>query len=396
MLCLRRWTRAPVTDEPAPEMTVPAEREPWLDVLRGIAVAGMIVVNNPGSWDHVYWPLAHAPWHGWTAADLIFPLFLFIVGISISMAFSHGEWSNRRLYLKVLRRTVLLYAFGVLITAFPNFDFTAIRLTGVLQRIAVCYLFAVVIFFAVSRPPQLLFIIAALLVADYLLMAFIPVPGCALGSLSRECNVSGYIDRIVLGRHVGAETHDPEGLLTTIPALATTLCGVAAGQWLRARRRDRDKLVLLVAGGACCMAAGLIGHAWFPINKSLWTSSYVLLTAGTSSLALTFCYALIRDKKIKAWALAFQILGVNALAAFILSELLARAMAIERWWNLSHVDGRQGADLRTFLHERLFMPWSCPELASTLWALAYLTLIVGMMSAGRGFALRSGASPTSR
>src|SRR5437868_4167118 len=158
-------------------MGVPAGREAWLDVLRGIAVAGMIVVNNPGSWDHVYWPLAHAPWHGWTAADLIFPLFLFIVGISISMAFSHAKWSNRRLYLKVLRRAVLLYALGVLITAFPNFDFSTMRLTGVLQRIAMCYLSAVVVFFALPRPTRLLIFIAALLVADYLLMAFIPVPG---------------------------------------------------------------------------------------------------------------------------------------------------------------------------------------------------------------------------
>jgi predicted acyltransferase len=254
------------------------------------------------------------------------------------------------------------------------------RLTGVLQRIAVCYLFAVVTFLAMPRPTELLTFIAALLVADYVLMTLVPVPGCALGSLSRECNVSGYIDRIVLGRHVGAETHDPEGLLTTIPALATTLCGVAAGQRLRARSCERVKLLLLVAGGGCCVAAGQIGHAWFPINKSLWTSSYVLLTAGTSSLALAFCYALIRDKKIKAWALPFQVLGVNALAAFILSELLARVIAAERWRNLPHADGRQGADLRTFLHEQLFMPWAVPELASALWALAYLTLIIGMMT----------------
>jgi predicted acyltransferase len=368
-------------NQSAPDMDLPPGRQPWLDVLRGVAVAGMIVVNNPGSWDHVYWPLAHAPWHGWTAADLIFPLFLFIVGVSISFAFSHSALGNRRLQSKVLHRTLLLYALGVLITAFPNFDLSTMRITGVLQRIAVCYLFAVVAFRALPRPPHLLLFIAALLVVDYLLMALIQVPGCALGSLSRECNASGYIDRIVLGRHVGAETHDPEGLLTTIPAFATTLCGVAAGQWLRAMRCDRDKLQVLVAGGACCMATGLVGDAWYPINKSLWTSSYVLLTAGTSSLALAFCYALIRDKKIKAWALPFQVLGVNALAAFILSELLARVIAAERWWNLPHADGRQGADLRTFLHEQLFMPWAVPELASALWALAYLTLIIGMMTA---------------
>jgi predicted acyltransferase len=339
---------------------IPAGREPWLDVLRGFAVAGMIVVNNPGSWDHIYWPLVHAPWHGWTGADLIFPLFLFIVGVSVSFAFSDEKCRNRCLHSKVLRRSIVLYALGVLITAFPSFDFSTIRLTGVLQRIAACYLLAVAISLALPRPAQMLVVIAALLVAYCLLLILISVPGCALGPLSRECNVSGYIDRMVLGRHVGAETHDPEGLLTTIPALATTLCGLVAGQWLRARRCDRTKILVLVAAGGCCMTAGVMGDAWFPINKSLWTGTYVLLTAGTSCLALALCYAVIGNKKIGIWAFPFHVLGVNALAAFVLSELLARATAVQHWWNLPHVDGRQDVDLRTFLYERLFMPcYSC-------------------------------------
>jgi predicted acyltransferase len=251
----------------------------------------------------------------------------------------------------------------------------------VLPRIAACYLLGVVILLALPRPMQMLVSIAALLVTYNLVLNFISIAGCALGPLSRECNVSGYIDRMVLGRHVGAETHDPEGLLTTIPALATTLCGLVAGQWLRARRSDRNKLLVLVAGGGCCVTVGVMGHAWFPINKTLWTSTYVLLTAGTSCLALALCYAVIGKKKIEIWALPFQVLGVNALAAFVSSELLARATAVQHWWNLPHVDGRQGADLRTFLYERLFMPLAVPELSSALWAVAYLALIVGMMTA---------------
>jgi predicted acyltransferase len=231
-----------------PDENVPAGREPWLDVLRGFAVAGMIVVNNPGSRDHIYWPLVHAPWHGWTGADLIFPLFLFIIGVSMSFAFSDETWRDRSLLSKVLRRSILLYALGVLITAFPSFDFSTIRLTGVLPRIAACYLLGVVILLALPRPMQMLVSIAALLVTYNLVLNFISIAGCALGPLSRECNVSGYIDRMVLGRHVGAETHDPEGLLTTIPALATTLCGLVAGQWLRARRSDRNKLLVLGRG----------------------------------------------------------------------------------------------------------------------------------------------------
>jgi predicted acyltransferase len=364
-----------------PDLGISADREPWLDVLRGFAVAGMIVVNNPGSWDHVYWPLVHAPWHGWTGADLIFPLFLFIVGVSVSFSFSNREWSS-----KVLRRTVLLYALGVLITAYPSSDFSTIRLTGVLQRIAACYLLGVIILLALPRPAQMLAFIAALLVAYHLFLIFIAVPGCALGSLSRECNVSGYVDRMILGRHVGAESHDPEGLLTTIPALATTLCGLVAGQWLRARRCDRNKLFVLVAAGGCCVTAGVMGHAWLPINKTLWTSTYVLLTAGTSCLALALCYAVIGDKRIEIWALPFHVLGVNALAAFVSSEVLARTMAVQHWWNLPHVDGKAGVDLRTFIYERLFMPFAVPELGSALWAVAYLALIFGMMMAS--YALR--------
>jgi predicted acyltransferase len=357
-----------------------SDRRLWLDVLRGIAVAGMILANNPGSREHVYWPLTHAPWHGWTPVDLIFPLFLFIVGISISFAFSDGERSHHGIYVKVLRRTILLFALGVLITALPGFDLSTIRLTGVLQRIAVCYLLAVLVFLVFPRPRVLLLLIAALLVADYALVTFVPVPGCEVGSLSRECNVAGYIDRTMLGRHIGGDHNDPEGLLTTILATATTLCGVLAGQWLQARKNDRDKLLWLATAGLCSLVAGLIGHFWFPINKTLWTSSYVLFTAGVNSLAVAFCYALIHIKQINRWATPFQILGVNALAAFILAELLARIVAADGWWNLPHADGRLGANLRAFVYEHVFIPWVTPELGSGLWALAYLTLVLGIMT----------------
>jgi predicted acyltransferase len=172
----------------------------------------------------------------------------------------------------------------------------------------------------------------------------------------------------------------PARLLTTIPAIATTLCGLIAGHWLRARRCDRAKLLLLVAAGGCCVTVGVMGHAWFPINKTLWTSTYVLLTAGTSCLALAVCFAVIGNKQIEIWAVPFHVLGVNALAAFVLSELLARTM-VQRWWNLPHVDGKAGLDLHTFLYERLFMPLAVAELGSALWAVVYLVLIVGMMTA---------------
>jgi predicted acyltransferase len=357
-------------------------RKVWLDVCRGVAVAGMILVNNPGSWADVYWPLAHAGWHGWTPADLIFPLFLFIVGVSIVFALSRrigaGE-PTHRLYVAVLRRTAIIFVLGVLLAGVPTFDISTIRLTGVLQRIAICYLFASIIFLLTGWRGQALTTLA--LITSYSgLMRFLSAPGHQAGCMSKDCSVAAFVDRAILGRHIGGDGYDPEGLLSTIPALATTLCGVLAGQWLKSPGSARKRLLGMFGAGLCAVAAGFIWNVWLPINKPLWTSSYVLLTAGTALLLLGFLYALAEAEVVGWWARPFQILGASALAAFLLSELTSRIVTAHAWWNLPHVDGRPGAHLQAFLYERLFISWAEPKSASILYALAFLSIILFVFS----------------
>jgi len=194
--------------------------------------------------------------------------------------------------------------------------------------------------------------------------------------MSKDCSIAAYIDRAILGRHIGGDGYDPEGLLSTIPALATTLCGVLAGQWLQSPGGGRKKHLGMFVAGLCAVTAALIWNVWLPINKPLWTSSYVLLTAGTALLLLGLLYALAEAKQLGWWTRPFQILGASALAAFLLSELITRTMTAQAWWNLPNADGRSGAHLQAFLYERLFISWAEPKLASLLYALAYLSIIL--------------------
>ena len=352
-----------------------------LDVFRGITIAGMILVNNPGTWEAIHPPLAHAAWHGWTPTDLVFPFFLFIVGVSITLAFARridAAGTKRDLYLKILRRTVLIYAFGFLLAGFPYFNLSTIRLTGVLQRIAVCYFFAAIISLKTNRRTQSV-IAAVLLLAYWGVSEFVAAPGYAAGDLSKEGNLAAFIDRVVLGRHLwkgGGGIYDPEGLLSTIPAIATTLSGVLAGHWLRQSREAHEKVAGLFVAGVACVVGGWMWNAWFPINKALWTSSYVLFTTGMGLQLLALCYWLVDIKKYRRWALPFRIFGVNALAVFVLSGLAARLMSL---WKMPRVDGRTG-NLQTYIYEHLFAPWAAPADASLLYALLYVLIWLGLMA----------------
>lgn len=352
-----------------------------LDVFRGITIAGMILVNNPGPSGEVYWPLEHAAWHGWTPTDLIFPFFLFIVGVSITLAFARraeAGGTKRDLYWKILRRTVLIYACGFLLAGFPFFNLSTIRLSGVLQRIAVCYFCAAIIFLKTDWRTQSL--IAALLLLIYWgVSVFIAAPGFAAGDLSKEGSLASFVDRIVLGNHIwkgGGRVYDPEGLLSTLPAIATTLTGVLAGHWLREQREAYEKVSGLFVAGVACIVAGWMWHAWFPINKALWTSSYVVFTTGMALQLLALCYWLVDIKRYKRWALPFIIFGTNALAVFVLSGLAARAMSL---WKTTRLDGRPG-NLQTYIYEHLFASWLAPANGSLLYALLYVLIWLGLMA----------------
>src|SRR6476646_8516911 len=249
----------------------PSDRLVSLDVFRGITIAGMVLVNNPGTWSSIYWPPEHAEWNGWTPTDLVFPFFLFIVGVSITLAFARRVQEGavqRSLYLKVLQRAAIIFAVGFFLNLFPRFDFATVRIPGVLQRIAVCYLIASLIFLTTKVRTQFVLAIA-LLVVYWLLMTRVAAPGFAAGDLSKEGSLASYIDRLVFGAHVWrqAKVYDPEGILSTIPAVATTLFGVLTGHWLRSERTRWDKVVGMFAVGAVCVFLGWTGTRSFQLTK---------------------------------------------------------------------------------------------------------------------------------
>ena len=275
-----------------------------LDVFRGLTIAGMILVNNPGTWDAIYSPLEHSKWDGLTPTDLVFPFFLFIVGVSITLSLARradAGGSKRDLYVKIVRRTLIIFALGLVLTAFPYNDPATFRIPGVLQRIAVCYFFAAIIFLNTRWRAQAA-VAAALLLLYWAAMKLIPVPGYGAGDLSMAGNLAAFVDRSVFGRHTWKPLYDPEGLLSTIPAVATTLCGVLTGQLLRSRRAPLEKVAAMFVAGAGCMIVGWAWNYWFPVNKALWTSSYVVLTAGMALELLAACYWLVDIKGCRRWA----------------------------------------------------------------------------------------------
>ena len=349
-----------------------------LDVFRGITIAGMILVNNPGNWDAIYSPLEHSKWDGWTPTDLVFPFFLFIVGVSITLALARraeGGGSRRDLYVKIVRRAVIIFALGLLLSDFPYNDPATFRIPGVLQRIAVCYLLASVIFLNTTWRAQAL-IAAALLVAYWAILMFIPAPGYAAGDLSMEGSIASYVDRTVFGSHTWKPLYDPEGLLSTTGALATTLAGVLTGHFLRSRRQPLEKAAAMFAAGAACVILGWAWNYWFPVNKALWTSSYVVLTAGMALELLAICYWLVDIKGYEGWAKPFLVFGTNALAVYFLSEFFVLLASLVRF---TRPDGSQ-ADLLGLIYEKLFASWASPVNASLAFAVCTVLLWLGVMS----------------
>jgi predicted acyltransferase len=349
-----------------------------LDAFRGATVAAMVLVNNPGTWRAVYPPLRHAEWHGWTLTDLIFPFFLFIVGVAIPLGLGRrlsARQPRSAVVAKILRRSAIIFALGLLLHAIPNFDPATIRIPGVLQRIAVCYLVAAVLFLWTDWRGQAALTIT-LLVAYWAVMTLVSVPGFGVGPLDPEGNLAAYVDRALFGPHIwrAARVYDPEGLLSTVPAIATTLAGVLAGQWLTIGRSRKHTVLGLFVAGLGAIVLGEIWNAWFPINKALWTSSYAVFTAGAALLALAACYWLVEVRGHRAWTRPFVVLGVNALALFFLSSLAARLLIVVK------VQGAAGrVPLHAWLFDHLFAPWASPVNASLAYAVAYLAAWFGVL-----------------
>jgi predicted acyltransferase len=374
---------------PVPLATRP-ERMVSLDVFRGATIAGMILVNDPGSWSHIYPPLEHAEWNGWTPTDLIFPFFLFIVGVSLTLSFatriSRGI-SRRALVLHVVRRSALIFFIGLFLNGFPEFDFGSIRIMGVLQRIALCYLAAGLLYlFTFHREAQAgeptrvranlrvtAIVALTLLVGYWALMTFVPVPGYGAGHLSKNDNLGAYIDRSLLGGHLWEEskTWDPEGFLSTLPAVASLLIGILAGEWLRSDRAAARKTLGLAAAGLAFLVAGRLLHPFFPINKNLWTSSFVLFTSGCAMLTLAACYWIVDVRGLRVWAKPFLVFGMNAILAYALAALVSE---LSTDFEFSNSAGRD-TTAHGWIYQRFFVAHFSPLNASLGFAIFFVLVI---------------------
>jgi predicted acyltransferase len=315
-----------------------------LDVFRGATIAAMMLVNNPGSWDHIYEQLDHAEWNGWTFTDVIFPFFIWIVGVAIPLSAvkrrERGE-SPLRLLAHAFRRSAILFSLGLSLAlmtmalngsygtagGFPGWlqsVWTTIRIPGVLQRIAICYFAASAVYLFLSLRGQIA-VLLSLLAGYWMLMKYVPVPGHGAGILTPEGNFSAYIDSCVLGKHtLAGKAWDPEGILSTLPAIATCLMGIFAGNLLLMKQSPEQKSACILVSGNLLMLAGAVMNIWLPINKNLWTSTYAVFMAGLAMAVFGCLHWLVDVKAYQKWAKPFAIFGMNAIAVFMASGILGR------------------------------------------------------------------------
>ena len=424
-----------------------AQRLVSLDVFRGITIAGMILVNNPGTWSSLYSPVRHADWNGLTPTDLVFPFFLFIVGVALPFSFDRRRAagaSRVRLFEHVVRRSLIIFALGLILAGFPYWPqlagffgvappwnwqawrlilpyiavivglavlfidepplawpasaagrgrkifagllvlgaaiyFTAdfgyfqeqkLRVPGVLQRIAICYFFVSLIVLFTGVRGRVLWTLA-LLAGYWAIVKYLAAPaGYEMpGMAERPTGVlHDWLDAKLFGNHLYHERPDPEGLLSTIPALATVLIGVLAGNWLRSRREQADKVGWLFLAANVLLVAGLWLGLDFPLNKKIWTSSYVLVTGGLALHFLAACYWLVDMKGYRRWAVPFLVFGTNAIAVYFASGIGARILGSI----MLHLTDGSSVILKTYLYQSYLASWAPPALASLLWALAYV------------------------
>ncbi len=419
-------TTAVPTASPAPRGRLDS-----LDVFRGITIAGMILVNNPGIWDKklIYDSLQHADWKGCTPTDLVFPFFLFIVGVAMTFSFRKrltGPADRGRLYAQIARRTLILFLLGLTMYSFPNWrlmgpyvlgiiglslffqdrpagypgrfwpmtivgagvllgaivyfgvDFAyfqekALRVPGVLQRIAVCYCCTAVILLTTGLRGRVAWVVG-ILVAYWVVALHVPAPEGYTAKLEGSPGLlHNWIDEQVLGNHLYGHRPDPEGILSTLPAIATVLLGVLVGHWLQSGRSREEKAAGLFFAGVLAIGVGLLMNKGFPINKKIWSSSYVVYTAGLASCGLAICYWLIDIHGIRRWAWPFRVFGTNAIVVYFASSIGARIL-VHRW----QVEGGELV-LKSWVYEHWYLSWMDGKFASLAYALSYVTLWLLLM-----------------
>ncbi len=347
-----------------------------LDFFRGLTVAGMILVNNPGDWSHIYAPLEHSVWNGCTPTDLVFPFFLFIVGVSIVYAMSakKADPSNHRsLILKAARRAGTIYLLALVLNFIHNFDLSHIRLLGVLPRIAIVFFISSVIYIKTSEKAQL-WICGSILVAYYFIMNFIPVPGIGASNLEPSTNLAAWLDRTLLTtNHMwsGSKTFDPEGILSTLPAISTCLLGIFTGDWLQQKDRNAEnKTAWLFSAAGLLIIGGLIWNGFFPMNKALWTSSFVLYTGGLAMATLAFSYWIIDVNNCQRFTEPFVAFGSNAITIYVASGYLPLLIG-----RIKFNDNGTPSNLWQYGYQHLFASWLSPINASVVSALVYVSLL---------------------
>jgi predicted acyltransferase len=355
-------------------MTQQHERLMSLDAFRGATIAGMMLVNNPGTWGAIYPQLEHAEWNGWTFTDWIFPFFLWIVGVAMTMSFAHRQErgdTKSQLLVQVVKRSLIIFGLGLFIAGFPFFNFSSIRIPGVLQRIAVCYFIASLIILYTKNIRTRVYWLAGFLISYWVMMKLIPVPGIGAGVLEKGRNFAAYIDSLVLSGHMWSHTKtwDPEGIVSTLPAVATTLFGVLTGHYLRSQLSKEEKTAWMFVAGNILLLIGATLDMWLPINKSIWTTSYSIFMAGWALVCFAMFYWTIDVKGYKRWAKPFIIFGMNAITVYAFSELIGRLYGSVI--TLRQPDGTE-ISLQGYIFQTFFVSLASPINASLIYAICFL------------------------
>jgi predicted acyltransferase len=355
-----------------------------LDVFRGFTMAAMVLVNNGGDGAHIYPQLAHAYWNGWTFTDWIFPFFLWISGMSTTYAVaarrSRGATAGD-IFTQVLRRSAIIFLLGVFLNGFPfgllgdsTFAFATWRIPGVLQRIAICYLLGSLLY--LSMPSRKFWLIVlGLFISYWALMQFVPVPGVGAGSWERGRNFAAYVDELVIGSHAYMRTKpwDPEGIISTLPAIGTFLLGIMAGDYMRGSKASGEgKTSWLFISGSALLVGSVVLDMWIPINKRLWTPSYVLMMAGWAHLVFAFAYFLVDVKGYKKWTPPFLVFGMNAIFIYAVSSLLESLVDVIPVAGFDLTGAPAQVSLKTWLMQHFFSPVFSPYNASLAYALSFV------------------------
>ncbi|GAA4645467.1 acyltransferase family protein [Pontixanthobacter gangjinensis] len=360
-----------------PEPTLEKQRYLALDVLRGLTIALMILVNTPGSWSTIYAPFKHAAWHGFTITDLVFPTFLFVVGNAASFSlrkYEHG--SDSGFLKKVLKRSLIIFVIGLLLNAFPFVtreagelvlkDFSNLRIMGVLQRIALCYLFGSILLHYL-RTKQIVILSVLILLAYWGIMWYF---GTHPGPYSLEHNAALKFDLLIfrpenLWRGFGM-AFDPEGLLSTLPAIINVIAGYIAGKFIQRSGNNFTTVWKLAVAGVILLIVAMLWSPYFPINKGIWTSTFVLYSTGWDLLLLGLLIMVIEIFNLKKWTYFFQAFGRNPLFIFIMSGVVVMLMAV------IYIGGES---LKLWLYQNLYLSWLTDYNASLAFAISYMLLM---------------------